>query len=185
MNVCKRAEELIRVLDLQPHPEGGYFREVFRSACRVCYHNSGEERAALTTIYYLLVAGRHSQWHRIRADEIWHHYEGAPLELVWAGAAGCAQQVLGPADGASAPVGVVPGGCWQAARTLGAYSLIGCSVGPGFEYSEFELLSDSAEEQKQFMARHPDLWERMRELPVAATGQPRTVMPPTSIGSTA
>ena len=159
---CQRAAELIRALDLQPHPEGGYFREVFRSVGRVLYKNSGEERSALTTIYFLLVAGQHSQWHRIAADEVWHYYEGDPLELVWVGAGGTGQQVVGPVGGESAPVAVVPGGSWQAARTLGEYTLVGCSVGPGFEYAEFELLGRSAEEEGEFRERYPDLWERVR-----------------------
>ncbi|MBN1540788.1 cupin domain-containing protein [candidate division KSB1 bacterium] len=162
MLVTKRTSELIRLLDLQPHPEGGYFSEIFRSGCRVRYKDSLEERSALTSIYYLLVAGQHSQWHRIKADEIWHHYEGAPLQLVWAGTGVSEKRVLGPVGEKSAPVAVVPGGCWQAARTLGEYTLIGCSVGPGFEYSEFELLRASEKETREFRARHPDLWERVR-----------------------
>ena len=74
------ASALIRLLDLTPHPEGGYYREVFRSPRMVRASDSAVERAAVTTIYFLLVAGQHSRWHRIRSDEVWHYYEGDPLE---------------------------------------------------------------------------------------------------------
>ena len=159
----KRAVELIKRLDLQPHREGGYFRRVFESTHRVLCRDSREERSALTTIYYLLTAEQYSRWHRIAGDEIWHHYEGDPVELVWAGADRCGQHILGPAGEASAPVAVVPGGCWQAARTLGKYALLGCSVAPGFTYAEFELLGSSGGPVREFKARYPDLWRRVQK----------------------
>jgi predicted cupin superfamily sugar epimerase len=78
-----RALELINLLDLEPYPEGGYFREVFRSSSLVQLPHDQEERRALTTIYFLLVAGEHDSWHRVSSDEVWHYYEGAALELFW------------------------------------------------------------------------------------------------------
>ena len=132
-----RAIELIDILHLVPHPEGGYFREVFRSIQTVQPSDSRPTRAALTTIYFLLPAGAYSRWHQVLSDEVWHFYEGAPLELL------CDEQcwVLGPVTSNSeqALVQIVPAGAWQAARSLGEYTLVGCTVGPGFDFADFTL----------------------------------------------
>ena len=154
-----RASALIRLLDLTPHPEGGYYREVFRSPRMVRASDSAVERAAITTIYFLLVAGQHSRWHRIRSDEVWHYYEGDPLELIWLDAARTVPEHrrLGPATDERQPVEVVPGGCWQAARPLGEYTLVGCSVAPGFEFREFSLLADAPNELALVRGRFPEL----------------------------
>jgi len=144
-----RAAELIETLGLQPHPEGGCFAEVYRSASTVTPDDDRYVRAALTTIYFLLVEGQISAWHRVRSDEVWHFYEGEPLVLTWADADGAnaVTQILGPVDTGRcvcgtdrSPVAVVPAGCWQQARPLGAYTLVGCTVAPGFEYEDFELV---------------------------------------------
>lgn len=140
-----RAAQLIERLALAPHPEGGFFREAFRSTRRVRAGEPPAERRALTSIYFLLVAGTHSRWHRVASDEAWHFYEGEPLELWCVGAdlAGpCSRHVLGPLATTDGPVRVVPAQAWQAARPLGAYTLVGCTVGPGFEYADFALLAD-------------------------------------------
>jgi hypothetical protein len=122
------ADRLIALLGLEPHPEGGHFRETFREA------NQG--RAFSTAIYFLLKAGETSRWHRVDATEVWHFYRGAPLELL----IGKEVYVLGPdIDEAQAPQVVVPAGMWQAAKSLGDYTLVGCTVAPGFEFSHFEL----------------------------------------------
>jgi predicted cupin superfamily sugar epimerase len=144
--VHHRARQLIAELDLQAHPEGGFYRELHRSDITVKRQNGGM-RSALTTIYYLMVAGEVGQWHRVAADEIWHFYEGDPLELAIAtpDATAIKTQLLGPHATDSEPVRVVPAGWWQAARTLGAYTLVGCSVGPGFDFADFVLLRDLAE----------------------------------------
>ena len=153
------ASALIRLLDLTPHPEGGYYREVFRSPRMVRASDSAAERAAVTTIYFLLVAGQHSRWHRITSDEVWHYYEGDPLELIWLDAAKTVarRHVLGQSTDKCQPVQIVPGGCWQAARSLGEYTLVGCSVAPGFEFADLSLLADDAEEQALVRDRFPDL----------------------------
>jgi uncharacterized protein len=132
-----RAQALIETLQLTPHPEGGFYREVFRSTETVQPSDSRPMRSALTTIYFLLPAGAHSRWHQVLSDEVWHFYEGAPLELL------CDDQrwILGPVipGGEQAPVQIVPAGAWQAARSLGEYTLVGCTVGPGFDFADFSL----------------------------------------------
>ena len=139
-----RAVTLIEELGLTPHPEGGYFREIFRSALTVQPADARPLRAALTTIYFLLPGGAHSRWHRVTSDEVWHLYEGGPLELMVADEqAGCVQRIILDQVAPNAgPVFTVPAGCWQAARPLGAYALTGCTVGPGFEFEDFSFLRD-------------------------------------------
>jgi predicted cupin superfamily sugar epimerase len=178
----RKAADLIRELALQPHPEGGWYREIYRSP--VVVQTGRGARSALTTIYYLLEATQLSRWHVVQADELWHFYDGAPLELLAyePGARSFERRVLGPvsssvtdapdalgetpeADGArfdidltstlhlaapdllavaaqgAAVVSAIPARVWQAARSLGEYSLVGCTVGPGFEFADFEFVS--------------------------------------------
>ena len=128
------ADRLIAQLDLKPHPEGGHFRETFRDG------NVG--RSSSTAIYFLLRAGEVSRWHRVDAAEVWHFYRGAPLELC----IGKQVYLLGPEiDEAQAPQIVVPAGQWQMARSLGDYTLVGCTVAPGFEFAHFEMAPDGFE----------------------------------------
>lgn len=130
------AAEIIRLLELQPHPEGGHFREMFRDPCQM------EGRAVSTAIYYLLRKGERSHWHRVDAAEVWHHYAGAPLALHVAESeqAKPATNVLGENIAAGErPQIVVAEGYWQAAESLGDWTLVGCTVAPGFEFSGFEL----------------------------------------------
>jgi predicted cupin superfamily sugar epimerase/predicted GNAT family N-acyltransferase len=137
-----RPDELIAALGLQPHPEGGWYAEVFRSASAVRPEDGRGSRAALTTIYFLLTAGQVSRLHRVSSDEVWHFYEGGPLELTVAPGdlASLSRTTLGPAADSAAPVFTVPAGFWQGARPLGDYTLVGCTVGPGFDFADFELL---------------------------------------------
>ncbi len=140
-----RADELIALLDLRPHPEGGFYREVFRSVSRVTTADTRGTRAALTTIFFLLPRGTHSRWHRVDSDEVWHFYEGDPLELLELDAAGrsLVRHRLGLVDGTGQlPVRTIPAGSWQAAQPLGTYTLVGCTVGPGFEFADFRMLAD-------------------------------------------
>jgi uncharacterized protein len=127
--------EIIRLLGLEPHPEGGHFRETFRDA------PGPDGRARSTQIYYLLALGEVSAWHRVDAVETWHWYAGAPLVLtISPDGHDAAAQLLGPDLGSGQrPQGIVPAGAWQTAESLGAWTLAGCTVAPGFEFSGFEL----------------------------------------------
>jgi predicted cupin superfamily sugar epimerase len=130
------AAEIIRLLDLKPHPEGGHFAETFRDTRTV------DSRAASTAIYFLLARGERSHWHRVDAVEVWHHYAGAPLVLEMAADEGgpIRRMKLGPdiAMG-ERPQGVVAAGHWQAAESMGEWTLVGCTVAPGFEFASFEM----------------------------------------------
>ncbi len=129
------AAEVVRLLDLRPHPEGGHFRETFRDA-------RGESgRAASTAIYYLLGAGETSRWHRVDAAEIWHFYAGAPLVItISPDGHDAAAHRLGPdLAGGERPQVAVPADAWQTAASLGAWSLVGCTVAPGFAFAGFEM----------------------------------------------
>ncbi len=141
--VSARARELIARLQLAPHPEGGHYRQIYRSADRVQPADDRPPRAALTTIYFLLDATQHSRWHRVRSDEVWHFYEGEPLELLVADPAmrRVESVMLGSTDETDR-VHVVQAGWWQAARPHGAYALVGCTVAPGFEFADFDFLAD-------------------------------------------
>jgi predicted cupin superfamily sugar epimerase len=139
-----RVDALVEQLGLAAHPEGGFYREVWRSGEGVEPQDGRGPRVALTSIYFLLPAAAVSRWHRVRSDEVWHHYEGAPLELlaVPPDSARMDRVRLGPLAPGQTPVHTIPAGWWQAARSQGAYTLVGCSVGPGFEFADFELLAD-------------------------------------------
>jgi predicted cupin superfamily sugar epimerase len=123
------AAEIIALLELQRHPEGGWYRQTFRD-------DFPGGRARSTLIYYLLERGDRSAWHRIDAAEIWHWYAGAPLELK----VDKARFTLGNDLAAGErPQGVVPPHAWQSARSLGEWTLVGCTVAPGFEFEHFEM----------------------------------------------
>ncbi len=141
-----RAQFLIDTLGLTPHPEGGFFMRVYQSDRMVTPEDGRGSRRAFSVIYFLLVEGMFSRWHRVLSEEAWHHYEGAPLELFSVAGEGgsVTSHMLGPLNEGSAPLHVIPAGWWQAARTVGPYSLVGCSLGPGFEYDDFSLLSSVA-----------------------------------------
>jgi uncharacterized protein len=130
------AANVIRLLDLKPHPEGGHFRETFRDAQQV-----DGVRAASTAIYFLLARGERSHWHRVDAVEVWHWHAGAPLKLEVAPPGGGIETVMLGGDLVSGerPQAVVPAQAWQAAQSLGDWTLVGCTVAPGFEFSGFEL----------------------------------------------
>jgi uncharacterized protein len=155
-----RASELISRLGLDSHPEGGYYGEVYR-AQQMVITESKKERSALTTIFFLLTEGQKSAWHRVKGEEAWHYYEGNTLELYQAdpGLERYSVTSIGPVVDDIRPVAVVPGGYWQAARTTGDYTLVGCTVGPGFEFEDFVLLRDNPENSTRFFTRYPETKE--------------------------
>ncbi|MGR4862212.1 cupin domain-containing protein [Caulobacter sp. LARHSG274] len=133
------AREIIRLLDLAPHPEGGWYARTFADTA------AAGARPASTAIYYLLQAQEMSAWHRIDAVEIWHYYAGAPLSLTLSppDGVGLTAHTLGPDLRAGCrPQVVVPTGWWQTAVSLGAWTLVGCTVAPGFQFEGFELAPD-------------------------------------------
>ena len=130
------AQEVIAELGMQPHPEGGHFVEIFRD------RPSTGERGCVTSIYFLLKSGEVSRWHRVDAVEIWHWYAGAPLKISIAEFEGVPpkEHLLGSNVLAGArPQAVVPAHAWQSARSLGDWTLVGCTVAPAFHYEGFEL----------------------------------------------
>jgi predicted cupin superfamily sugar epimerase len=128
------AAEIIELLGLQPHPEGGHFRETFRDPRDV------NGRSVGTAIYFLLAAGERSHWHRVDAAEIWHYYAGAPLAISIERRDGIETLKLGPDLAAGErPQLIIPADTWQSAESLGAWTLIGCTVAPGFDFAGFEL----------------------------------------------
>ncbi|HXY59108.1 MAG TPA: cupin domain-containing protein [Methylocystis sp.] len=130
------ASQVIELLGLAPHPEGGFYRETFRDA-----RLDAGGRAASTAIYFLLEAGPGSRWHRVDAAEIWTYHCGAPLLLsLSADGLTATVQRLGPDLAAGErPQAVVPAHCWQAAKSLGAFTLVSCVVAPGFMFETFEM----------------------------------------------
>jgi predicted cupin superfamily sugar epimerase len=137
------AADIIRLLDLRPHPEGGHYRETFRDPA-----SGAAGRAHSTAIYFLLQAGEVSRWHRVDAAEVWHWHAGAPLLLTVADASGRREMRLGVDLAAGErPQAVVPAHAWQQARSLGAWTLVGCTVAPGFEFAGFELAPPGFEPQ--------------------------------------
>jgi predicted cupin superfamily sugar epimerase len=164
-------DRLIRRYDLQPHPEGGFFRETYRSAMTVLAGEARLQRCASTAICYLLPSGSYSAWHRIASDELWHFHAGDPLDIhVLAAGGGLRTHRLGnPLEAPDVDFqAMVPAGCWFAAEVVagGAFAFVGCTVAPGFEFSEFEL-ADAAELTKS----HPEHDAIIRRLSRPPAGQ--------------
>lgn len=132
--------ELVEKLSLVPHPEGGWYREIYRARERVQTRRGS--RSTLTTIHYLLERGQLSRWHVVESDEVWHFYDGAPLELLEYDPAArrFTRHVLGDVLDGNESVAVIEAGVWQAARSCGEFSLVGCTVGPGFEFEDFRFV---------------------------------------------
>jgi uncharacterized protein len=130
------AADIIARLELRPHPEGGHYRETFRDSAA-----GAQGRSRSTAIYYLLRRGECAHWHRIDAAEVWHYYAGDPLILLIANEDGAPHTVrLGPDVAAGErPQAIVPAHAWQSAESTGDWTLVGCTVAPGFEFAKFEL----------------------------------------------
>jgi hypothetical protein len=152
-----RAAELVAQLGLQPHPEGGYYREVFRSPDTVQTVDGRGARSAITTIDFLLARGQFSAWHRVASDEVWHLLEGGPLRLwlVPPSLDRIEHVTLDTVGKDSAPRHVVPANCWQAAEPLDGFAYVGATVGPGFDFADFSFARGSAA-QSVIQALHAD-----------------------------
>jgi predicted cupin superfamily sugar epimerase len=139
------AADIVKALDLQPHPEGGYFRETYRASEAIPIagldRRYGGARATSTAIYYLLEAGQRSALHRLKSDEIFHFYTGDPLTIIEIAPDGRFTETLLGADFAAGavPQHVIPAGTWFGAVPTGRFSLVGCTVAPGFDFADFEL----------------------------------------------
>jgi predicted cupin superfamily sugar epimerase len=136
------AQDLIRILGLRPHPEGGHYRETYREIGReIGGDGAGAGRGRIAVIAYLLRAGERSAWHRIDAVEVWNHAGGAPLRLSLCedGTAVHALDLGRDFAHGQHPHAVVPAGCWQSAVSLGDWTLVGCTTAPAFEFAGFEL----------------------------------------------
>jgi len=135
-------KEIIEKYQLIPHPEGGYFREVYRSEQVLSSPASNEKRNALTHIYFLLTKGQVSRFHKVVHDEIWNFYEGSPLKLIQYDGENIEEFILGKDEFYH----VVPGGIYQAAETKGEYTLVGCSVAPGFDFKDFSFMDKDSQD---------------------------------------
>ena len=146
-------QDLIDKYNLIPHPEGGYYREVYRSEQILSSPVAGKKRSALTHIYFLMLKGQVSRFHKVVHDEVWNFYAGDPLKLIRYNGADVTEAIIGAMGGDF--VAVVTGGIFQAAETTGAYSLVGCSVAPGFDFEDFSFLSDVPELKLKLMENYP------------------------------
>jgi uncharacterized protein len=135
MTTALTAADIIARLGLKPHPEGGHYRETFRDS-----RTDADGRAFSTAIYFLLARGERSHWHRIDAIEVWHYYAGAALNLQIADDDGRRVIRLGcDLAGGEQPQAIVPPHAWQAAESTGDWTLVGCTVAPGFDFTKFEM----------------------------------------------
>lgn len=139
--MAQSADDVIRLLGLGPHPEGGHYRETFRDAA------GADGRAFSTAIYYLLRRGERSHWHRVDAVEVWHFHAGGPLRLEIAPEGGAREMVALGTDLAAGerPQAIVPTHAWQSAESLGEWTLVGCTVAPGFRFEGFEMAPEGWE----------------------------------------
>lgn len=156
-------DELIRIYCLRPHPEGGFYRETYRSSGK-----TAGGRNFCTAIYFLLPAGHKSRMHRIRSDELWHFYMGGPLTVGHVSPDGNCERVMMGGDAAAGQVSqhLVPAGCW-----FGAYpepgtkfSFVGCTVSPGFDFADFELA-----DRATLLGQYPGAKELIKKLTWPAT----------------
>jgi predicted cupin superfamily sugar epimerase len=149
------AQDLVELLHLEPHPEGGWYREIHRSADILATPRG--PRAALTSIYFLLERSQFSRWHAVASDETWHFAYGAPLELLVYSpdSRQLRRELVGSPQGAGddrpMPTGVVRAGQWQAARSLGEFTLVGCDVAPGFDFEDFEFIASRPGHEAHFI----------------------------------
>lgn len=148
-----RASALIRELRLERHPEGGWYRQTFKSDATIA--RGADERSALTAIFFLLERGDVSRWHHVSSDEVWTHVEGDGVTLWRFDGTSARSELLAPLTSGGAPYLIVPRDEWQAAEPVGDYALVACFVAPGFEFADFEMMG--ADEQRHIIESFPEL----------------------------
>ncbi len=158
-----QAKYWIEKLHMQPHPEGGFYKETYRSDSTTLVGNDKQERHHSTAIYFLLLEDKFSAFHRIKSDELWHFYAGQPIEIFYFDAQNKLQTIrLGnnPQKGEQFQA-VVPAGCWFASRMArpGTYALVGCTVAPGFDFQDFEMA-----ERQALLRQYPQHTQIITEL---------------------
>ena len=146
-------QNLIDKYNLIPHPEGGYYAVVYESKQSVKSPVVNKVRNALTHIYFLLLKGQVSLFHKVVHDEIWNFYEGDSLKLIKYNGSKVEEVIIG--SGCSDYASIVEGGVYQAAESTGVYSLVGCSVAPGFEFEDFLFLRDELDTKEKFIQKFP------------------------------
>ena len=146
-------QALIKKYKLVPHPEGGYYAVVYESKQAVTSPVVNKDRKAVTHIYFLLLKGQVSIFHKVAHDEIWNFYQGDPLKLIKYNGSKVEEDIIG--SGCSDYASIVEGGVYQAAETTGVYSLVGCSVAPGFEFEDFLFLRDELDTKEKFIQKFP------------------------------
>ena len=142
-------QNLIDKYKLVPHPEGGYYAVIYESKQSVKSPVVNQDRQAVTHIYFLLLKGQVSTFHRVVHDEIWNFYEGDPIKIIKYNGSKIEEDIIG--SGCSGYAAIVEGGLYQAAESTGVYSLVGCTVAPGFEFEDFSLLRDQFETKEKFL----------------------------------
>ena len=147
----RNVQEIIDYYQLEKHPEGGYFREVYRSELLVYSENVNDNRSALTDIYFLLTEGEISRFHKVLHDEVWHFYEGSPLKIIDYNGSSYQEKIIDDQIGTDFRY-TVKAGHFQAAESLGEYSLVGCIVAPGFDFKDFSFMDDKKEQEKLISA---------------------------------
>ena len=150
-------QDLIDKFKLAPHPEGGYYAVVYESKQSVTSPAVNQDRKAVTHIYFLLSEGQVSRFHKLAHDEIWNFYQGDPLKLIKYNGSTVEEVIIG--SGCSNCVSIVEGGVYQAAESTGAYSLVGCTVAPGFEFEDFSFLRDEIEMKEKLLKEFPSYRE--------------------------
>ena len=146
-------QDLIDKYKLVPHPEGGYYAVVYESKQSVKSPVVYKDRKAITHIYFLLLKGQVSIFHKVAHDEIWNFYEGDPIKLIKYNGSKVEEDMIGP--GCSDYASIVEGGVYQAAESTGDYTLVGCSVAPGFEFEDFSFLRDDLETKEKLLKTYP------------------------------
>ena len=148
-----KIDQIINKYSLKPHPEGGYFTEIYRSDYKLKSPINSQSRNAITHIYFLLVNGQFSRFHKVLHDEVWNFYEGDSLRLIEFDGTNINTEIIGKET--ASYVHIVKGGIFQAAQTTGEYSLVGCSVAPGFDFADFSFLEAQSPEFETLQNNYP------------------------------